>query len=109
MTGPTPHSVSTGSGCRKLSSPSGGTTSRPSGLATPLAHLGQELGARHPDGDRQADPLEHLRAQSGGDLGRCAGDPPQAADVEERLVDRQPSTSGVVSSNTSNTAWLASV
>ena len=30
------------------------------------------------------------RAQAGGDLDRGAGDAPQAADVEERLVDRQP-------------------
>ena len=30
------------------------------------------------------------RAQPGGDLHRRAGDPPQPADVEERLVDRDP-------------------
>ena len=32
-----PHSCSTRSGCRNACSPSGGTTSSPSGLATPLA------------------------------------------------------------------------
>ena len=37
VTGPTPHSRSTGSGCRNASSPPSGTTSRPSGFATPLA------------------------------------------------------------------------
>ena len=37
VTCPTPQSRSTGSGWRNASSPSGGTTSRPSGFATPLA------------------------------------------------------------------------
>jgi len=37
VTGPTPHRRSTGSGCRNASSPSIGTTNRPSGFATPLA------------------------------------------------------------------------
>ena len=37
VTAPTPHSFSTGSGWRNSSSPSGGTTSSPSGFATPLA------------------------------------------------------------------------
>ena len=43
VTGPTPHSRSTGSGWRNASSPSGGTTSRPSGLATPLATLARNF------------------------------------------------------------------
>ena len=43
VTGPTPQSRSTGSGWRKASSPSGGTTSRPSGLATPLATLARNF------------------------------------------------------------------
>ena len=43
VTGPTPHSRSTGSGWRKPSSPPGGTTSSPSGLATPLATLARNL------------------------------------------------------------------
>jgi len=43
VTRPTPHSRSTGSGCRNSSSPSTGTTSRPSGLATPLATLARNV------------------------------------------------------------------
>ena len=43
MTGPTPQSRSTGSGCRNASSPSGGTTSSPSGFATPLATLARNF------------------------------------------------------------------
>ena len=43
VTGPTPQSRSTGSGCRKASSPSVGTTSRPSGLATALATFARNL------------------------------------------------------------------
>ena len=87
VTGPTPHSRSTGSGCRKASSPSGGTTSSPSGLATPLATLARNLVRATPTVMAQADPLEHLAPQPHGDLRRRARDPPQAADVEEGLVD----------------------
>ena len=43
VTGPTPHSRSTGSACRNASSRSGGTTSRPSGFATPLATLARNF------------------------------------------------------------------
>ena len=43
MTGPTPQSRSTGSGCRNASSRSGGTTSRPSGFATALATLARNF------------------------------------------------------------------
>ena len=43
VTGPTPHRRSTGSGWRNASSPSGGTTSSPSGLATPLATLARNF------------------------------------------------------------------
>ena len=72
VTAPTPHSRSTGSGCRKASSPTGGTTSSPSGLATRAGDLGQELGAGDADGDRQAHPLAHRAAQPDGDLRRRA-------------------------------------
>ncbi len=60
------------------------------GLGHAAGHLGQELRPRDADGDRQADLLEHLAAQPHGDLGRRARDPAQPADVEERLVDREP-------------------
>jgi hypothetical protein len=36
------------------------------------------------------------------------GDPPEAAHVEKRLVDRDPLDQRVVSSNTAKTALLAS-
>ena len=90
VTGPTPHSRSTGSGCRNSSSPSVGTTSRPSGLATPLATLARNFVLATPTETGQADLLEDVPAQPHGDLRRRARDPPQPADVEERLVDRQP-------------------
>ena len=60
---------------------------QPVRLADRAGHLGQELGARDADGDRQTDPLAHGGAQAGGDLDGLAGDASQAADVEERLVD----------------------
>ena len=36
---------------------------QPVGLGHAAGHLGQELGPRHADGDRQPDPLEHLAPQ----------------------------------------------
>ena len=62
---PTPHSRSTGSGCRNASSSSAGTTSSPSGLATPLATLARNLVRATPTRDRQADPLAHLARAAG--------------------------------------------
>jgi hypothetical protein len=63
---------------------------QPVGLGHAAGHLGEELGPCHPDRDRQADLLEDVAPQPHGDVGGRPGDPPQAADVEERLVDRQP-------------------
>ena len=60
------------------------------GLGDRTGNLGEELGAGHPDRDRQADPFEDVAAQRDRDLGRGARDPSQTADIEERLVDRQP-------------------
>ena len=60
------------------------------GLGHAAGHLGEELGPGDPDGDGQADPLADLAPQPHGDVGRRARDPSQPADVEERLVDRQP-------------------
>ena len=45
------------------------------GLGHAARHLGEELGARHADGDRQPDLLEHLAPQPRGDLRRRARDP----------------------------------
>ncbi len=58
------------------------------GLGDGTGHLGQELGAGDADADRQINSIAHLVAQTHGDLGGCAGDASQAADIEERLVDR---------------------
>ena len=85
-----PRARSTGSGWRNASSPSGGTTRRPSGLATPLATLARNFVARDADRDRQPDLIAHVAAQPRRDLGRRAADALEAAHVEERLVDRQP-------------------
>ena len=63
---------------------------QPVGLGDTARDLRQELGAGDADRDRQADPLAHLGSQPAGDVDRFSGDPPQAAHVEEGLVDRQP-------------------
>ena len=63
---------------------------QPVGLGDRARDLGEELRAGDADRDRQADPLEHLAPQTDRDLGRGARDSSEAADVEERLVDRQP-------------------
>ena len=91
VTRPTPQSRSTGSGCRNSSSPSGGTTSRPSGLATPLATLARNLVRATPTVIGSPTSLAHA-ARAAARRSR-AGVPEirsQPADVEERLVDRQP-------------------
>ena len=59
------------------------------GLGLLAGHLGEELGARDADGDRQPDLVTHPLAQPRADLHRRARHPAQPADVEERLVDRQ--------------------
>ena len=87
--GPTPHSRSTGSGWRNVELAVRRHHEQPVGLRHAARHLGQELRPRDPDRDRQPDLVEHARAQPHGDLLRRPRDPPQPADVEERLVDRQ--------------------
>ncbi len=90
VTGPTPHSRSTGSGCRNSSSPSGGTTSRPSGLATPLATLARNLVRAMPTVIGSPTRSSTARAQPHSDVDRRSGDPPHPAHVQKRLVDREP-------------------
>ena len=90
MTGPTPHSRSTGSGMEERQLAVGRHHEQPVGLGHAAGHLGEELGPGHPDRDGQADVLADVAPQPRGDLRGRAGDPPQPADVEERLVDRQP-------------------
>ena len=87
--GPTPHSRSTGSGWRNSSSRSGGTTSRPSGLATPLATLARNLVRATPTViGRPTCSSTSRRSRTAISVG-VPDAAPQPADVEERLVDRQ--------------------
>ena len=58
-------------------------------LGDAACDLGEELGARDPDGDGDPDPLADVSAQALGDLAGRARDPAHPADVEERLVDRE--------------------
>ena len=60
------------------------------GLCDAARDLSQKLRPRHAHGDGNPDPLVDLLSQASGNLRRCAGDPPKTADVEERLVDREP-------------------
>lgn len=60
------------------------------GLGHSAGYLGEELGAGDPDGDGQPDPLADLAPQACGDLDGRPRVALQPADVEERLVDRDP-------------------
>ena len=51
-------------------------------------HLGEEFRPRDADRDGQSDPIAHVAAQPGRDVHGCPGNPPQPADVQERLVHR---------------------
>src|SRR5512132_2101175 len=68
----------------------GGNHQQSVGLRDPARDLGEELrpGNAHRDGEPQL--LEDLPPEPDGDLGGRSRDPPQPADVEEGLVDRQP-------------------
>ena len=63
---------------------------QPVRLGDPAGHLREELRPRDPDGDRQPDPLAHLGPEPHRDLARAAGATREPADVEKRLVDREP-------------------
>jgi hypothetical protein len=64
------------------------------GLGHGAGHLGEELGPGDADRDGQTDPLEHVDAQPRRDRGGRAVHRLHPADVEERLVDRQPLDQG---------------
>ena len=87
---PTPQTRSIGNGWRNASSPSGGTTSSPSGFDTALATLARNFVRATPTLIGRSTRSRTSPPQPDRDLLRRAGDPPQAADVEERLVDRDP-------------------
>ena len=109
VTGPTPQSRSTASGCRNASSRSGGTTSRPSGFATPLATLARNFVRATPTVIGSPTRSSTLRFSRTRDLGRrrrrAARIPRTSRNASS--IER-PSTNGVVSSNTRYTALLAS-
>ena len=76
---PTPHSRSTGSGCRKAGSSEGCTTNSPSGLATPEATLARNLVRATPTVIGNPDLGPHALPQPPRDLLRRPRDPPHAA------------------------------
>ncbi len=109
VTSPTPQSSSTASGCRNARSPSTGTTSSPSGLATRLATLARNFVRATPtvigSPTRCATSPRSRRATStaGPRIRRRPPTSRNASSIE------MPSTSGVVSRKTSKTARLAAV
>jgi hypothetical protein len=107
VTLPTPHNRSTGSGCRNSSSPDGGTTSRPSGLATPLATFARNFVRATPtvigSPTRSSTSFRNRSAISTG-APAILRRPPTSRNASSIEM---PSTSGVVSRKTSNTALLA--
>ena len=110
VTGPTPQSRSTGSGWRNASSPSGGTTSSPSGFATPLATLARNFVRATPTVIGRPTRSRTSRRSRTAISAGVPGDPLHAR--ARRGTPRRstcPSTSGVVSSKTRNIALLASV
>ena len=90
VTAPTPQSRSTGSECRKSSSPPGGTSSSPSGLATALATFARNLVFAMPTVIGSPTSLRTSRLQLARDLQRRALEPLHPTRVQERLVDRDP-------------------
>ena len=88
VTAPTPHSRSTGRGWRNASSRSGGTTSRPSGFATPLATFARNFVRATPTVSGRP---HRSRTSARSRAAICRGVPRmcrEPAPVEERLVDR---------------------
>ena len=90
MTRPTPQSRSTGKRMEERELVVGRNDEQAVGLRDAARDLREELRPRHAHRDAQADLLEHSPPQPRGDLGRRPGEALEAADVEERLVDRHP-------------------
>ena len=88
VTAPTPQSRSTGSAWRNASSPSGCTTSSPSGFATPLATFARNFVLATPTviGNPTCSRTERRRRVA--HLRGASSKPSHPTDVEERLVDR---------------------
>ncbi len=108
MIGPTPHNRPTGNGCRKSSSRSGGTSSSPSGFATALATFARNFVRATPtvigSPTRSSTSRRSRFAISTG----VPDTRPKPLTSRNASSIEIPSTSGVVSPNTSNTARLAS-
>ena len=108
VTGPTPQSRSTASGWRNDSSSWGRTTSRPSGLATPLATLARNFVLATPTviGSPTRSRTSR-RSRTAISIGVPEHRSIPWTSRNASSIDNA-STSGVVSSNTRNTALLAS-
>ena len=90
VTGPTPHIRPTGRSWRNSSSVFGIDHDKAVRLGDLRGDLGQVLGARHADRDRQAEFGPDAAADRRGDLGWGAEEMRAAGDVGEGLVDRDP-------------------
>ena len=86
------------------------TTSRPSGLATPLATLARNFVARDADGDRAGRPARARRGRRRAAISRGRARDPLAARARRGTPRRStgPRRAGSCRSKTSNTALLAS-
>jgi hypothetical protein len=108
VTRPTPQSLSTGSGWRKSTSPSGGTLSNPFGFATALATLARNFVRAIPTViGSPTSSCTFRRSRSAITMGGPASRSRPRTSRNASSIE-MPSTSGVVSSKTANTALLAS-
>ena len=104
---PTPHSFSTGSGCRNANSPSGGTSSSPSGFATPLATLARNFVRATPTViGSPTSSRTRARSRAAISTGAPAIRPIPRTSMNASSIE-SPSTNGAVSSKTAKTALLA--
>ena len=109
VAGPTPHTRSTGSGCRKASSRSGGTASSPSGLATPLATFARNFVRATPTvtgSPTRSRTAARSRAAISTGVPAIRSIPRTSRNASSI---ESPSTTGEASSKTANIARLASV
>ncbi|GAA3544452.1 hypothetical protein GCM10022222_30180 [Amycolatopsis ultiminotia] len=109
VTLPTPHNRSTGNGCRNSSSRSGGTTSSPSGFATPLATFARNFVRATPTvigNPTCASTSARSRVAISDGRPAIRRRPPTSRNASSMDT---PSTTGVVRRNTSNTALLAAL
>ncbi len=109
VTGPTPHSAPTGSGCRNASSVSAGTRSSPSGLAWRLATFARNLVRAMPTliGSPTSSAMRmRSRIPISAGVPESRRSPPTSRNASSMEI---PSTNGETSSKIAKTALLASV